>query len=83
MVGIRLIKKSKSPPMGERLVVKSPCSMAAVHFRKRASSYVAYKLKTHLEFRMVKCPTIGVDFQIKSGQYPPPPTNPLVSLGGG
>ena len=50
MMRIRLFENSNSLPMGERLVVKSPYSMATVHFRKQVSSYVACKLNKHLEF---------------------------------
>jgi len=39
IVGIRLFEKLNSPPIGEQLVVKSPCSMAGMHFRKFINTY--------------------------------------------
>ena len=39
MVGIWLFEKSNSPPMGEQLVVKSPCSMVVRYFRKQVNSF--------------------------------------------
>ena len=62
--------QSNPPPIGERPVVKSPCTMAGMHFWKLPNSYSLWVENCQLKSRTIKCPTSGANILFKSGQNP-------------
>jgi len=62
IVGNRLFEKSNSPPIGERLVVKSPCSMAGMYFRKFNNTYSLQVETNAKNSKQSNTPLLGQNF---------------------